>query len=251
MKKIIALVVLAVFGFYVAWPAWSGYRIWNALESQDASTLEGKIDFASVRESLRPAVSGEVDKQFDAQSKQLGGGLPLGDIKKQILPKMVDGVLATIVTPANILRIYREGGDVAGSVTKIMGEQMGKAGGIPGLGNLPGLGGGSSGGGGGLGGLGAVLGGASGQLGIPGLGGAKPAEAPPAAPAPQPKTATAAPSGAKPSYGLGNIKRFGFAGPLGLELGVAKDAAKSGPDLTAGMAFTGFDWKLTRLVPTL
>jgi Protein of unknown function (DUF2939) len=247
MKKLLALVVLALIGFYVAWPAWSGYRIWNALESQDAGVLEGKIDFASVRESLRPTVTSEVEKQFDAQSKQLGGGLPLGDLKNQILPKLVDGTLATIVTPANILRIYREGGNVSGTVTKIMSEQMGKAGGLPGLGSQPGLGG-SGGGSGGLGGLGNVLGGATGQFGLPGLGGSKPAE-PQAAPAP--KEASAPSSGAKPSYGLSNIKRFGFAGPLGLELGVAKDAAKAGPDLTAGMTFTGFDWKLTRLVPTL
>ncbi len=254
MKKLIALIVMGLLGFYIAWPAWSGYRIWNALESQDASTLEAKIDFTSVRESLRPGVASEVNKQFDAQSQQLGGGLALGDIKKQIMPEIVDSVLATIVTPANILRIYRDGGDVAGSVAKIMSEQMSKTGGIPGLGNLPGIGGGSSSGGSGApgaqGGLGSVLGGAGGPLGIPGLGGAKPAETP-TAPAPATKTATATPSRAKTSYGIGNIKRVGFAGPLGLELGVAKDAAKSGPDLTAGMAFSGLDWKLTRLVPNL
>ena len=90
-----------------------------------------------------------------------------------------------------------------------------------------------------------------GQLNIPGLGGAKPADAAPAA-APAPAVTTSAPAAAqKTKFGLSNVKRFGFAGPLGFELGVARDAAKSGPDLTAGLAFTGMDWKLTRLVPTL
>ncbi len=251
MKKLISLAILALLGFYVAWPAWSSYRIYSALENQDAGALDGKIDFVSVRASLRPAVATEVEKQFDAQTKQLGGGLPIGDVKKQILPKFIDATLDTIVTPANILRIYREGGDVAGTVTKIMGEQLGKSGGIPGLGGLPGLGGSGSSGGSAPGGLGSVLGGlgnTTGQFGVPGLGGTKPADPQPQA---TPKSSGVAQSSVKPSYGLSNIKRFGFSGPLGLELGVAKDAGKAGPDVTAGMTFTGMDWKLTRLVPSL
>ena len=236
MKKLVGLVILGVLGFYLVWPAWSGYRIWSALESQDAALLESKIDFPSVRESLKPAVTGEVEKQFDAEAKKLGGGLPIGELKKQVLPKIVDAAVASIVTPANILRIYREGGDVGATVARIMKDEMGKTGGLPGLG-----------------GVGAVLGGAgglagmAGQLGIPGMGGAKQSET---QPAPEPKSQPA-PAGDKPKYGFANIKRFGLAGPLGIDLGVAKDAAKSGPDISVGMSFTGLDWKLTRLIPSL
>ena len=53
------------------------------------------------------------------------------------------------------------------------------------------------------------------------------------------------------SYGLANLKRFAFAGPLGFDVGVAKDPTASEPDLTAGMNFTGLDWKLTRIVPRI
>lgn len=244
MKKLIALIAFAVFGFYVAWPAWSGYRIYSALESEDTAALQGKIDFDSVRASLRPAVTKEAEKQFDGQLQKLGGGVPLGDLKSQLLPKLVDATLATIVTPANIVRIYREKGDIAASVNRIMTEQLQKSGTIPGLGNLPGVGGGA--GSGGLGGLGNVLGGlsgSSGQFGIPALGGVRSAE-----PAKTPAPAT--PS-AKTSFGLSNIKRLALTGPLGLEFGVAKDAAKAGPDVTASLRFTGLDWKLVSLVPTL
>ncbi len=246
MKKLLALVVLALLGFYVAWPAYSGYQIANALQTQDAALLARKIDFESVRASLRPVVAGEVDRQFATQAGGAGGPL-VEQLKKDLVPKLVDGTLAAIVTPANILRIYTEGGDIKQSVAKIMAEQMSKSGGLPGMPNLGGSGLGGLSGGGALGGLGGLAGAAE-KLGIdPGkmLGGRK-ADAPAT-----PSSAPAQVAGGKPSYGISNIKRFGFAGPLGMEIGVSKDAAASAPDLTAGLSFTGFDWKLTSLVPRI
>jgi hypothetical protein len=255
MKKLIALVILALLGFYVAWPAWSGYRIFTALRSNDAALLESKIDFPRVRQSMRPAVEIEVDKQIDAQLKQAGGGAAAalgGELKKQLAPKLVDTVLESVVTPANVLRIAAEGGNVAGTVQKILAEQMGKAGGLPGLGDLTRQGGSDSGGGRSPGGLGGVIGGlggfggAAGQLGIPGFGGGSPqVQQPPPQPAP------AASGGGKPSYGLSNIKGFGLDGPLGYWVSLARNGASAKPDVTAGMSFSGFDWKVTRVVPHL
>jgi Protein of unknown function (DUF2939) len=248
MKKLIALVVLAILGFYVAWPAWSGYRMAQALGDGDEALLAAKIDFPSVRESLRPVVTAEVEKGIQKQAGQGLGALLSGDFKTKLVPQLVDVVLQKVVTPANVIRIAKEGGDVAGSVEKILMEEMNKAGGIPGLPKLPG-GGGSSVPAlpGGLGGLGA-LGAAGSQLGIPGLpgGGGQPkATPPPAAAAPM------AASDKKASFGLSNIKNFGLDGPLGYRVSVAKDPAGAKADVTAGMRFTGFDWKLTSLVPNL
>ena len=79
------------------------------------------------------------------------------------------------------------------------------------------------------------------------LGGMAPAEAKPAAPAAPPNSAPTA----KRSFGLGNIKGFRMAGPLGFEVDVARDAAQSKSDGTVGVSFTGGDWKLTRVVPNL
>jgi Protein of unknown function (DUF2939) len=258
MKKLFLLVLLGLLGFYVAWPAWSGYQIYTALEDQDSKLLESKIDFDSVRDSLRPVVATEVDKQIEVQMKQLGQGLPIGDLKKQLAPKLVDATLTTIVTPANIMRIYREREDIAGAVRKIMSAEMGKqgGGGGGGLGGVLGAAGAATGGGqlpGGVGGLG-KLGDAMGKLGIPGLGGgggAPATQAPAAEPAQAPASPPAAGGAANPAIGLGNIKSFGFEGPLAMQVGVARNAAAAGPDLTAGIAFRGSDWKLTKLVPRL
>lgn len=249
MKKLIALLILGLLGFYVAWPAWSGYRLYSALNSGDEATLAGKIDFPSVRDSMRPAVAAEVDKQFDQQLRQAGGGLGSmlgGDIKKQMLPKLVDGVLQTVITPANVIRIARQGGSVAESVQKILAEQMSKAGGLPGSGGGSGSGGSMPSLPGGLGGLG----GAAAKLGLPGMGGGS-SEPAKTAPAPATPSAATATDKGKPQFGFSNIKSFGFNGPLGLGLSLAKDPGASKPDLTAVMSFSGFDWKLTKLVPHL
>lgn len=258
MRKLLALIILGAIGFYVAWPAWSGYRIASALQAKDPATLASKIDFPSVRESLRPAVTKEVDSRLAQQLAGAGGAGQLlgGDLKKQLVPKIVDQVLATLVTPENVIRIAGDAAGVTSAVQKIVVEQVGKMGG--GLGGVISGAGGS--GGTNIGGvLGNVLGGAgsggipglpAGLPGIPGLGGAG-APAPAPAPAAKPAATTEAKPANPPTFGLGNIKGFGFDGPLGFSLSLARDANQAKSDLTAGMAFKDFDWKLVRLVPTL
>jgi hypothetical protein len=249
MKRLLALLILGVIGFYAVWPIYSGWRILSAMNSGNASGLANLVDFDSVRRYMRPAVQAQVTQRVDQQLSQAG---PLasslgGSAKQQVTGSLTDAILTQIVTPETVIRIAREGGNVAGSIEKIVTEQMGK------VGSLPGLPGGGSGGGlpGIPGGLGGVLGGlgAASQLGgISGLGGSAPstpAPAPPAAPAP-----AAAPASA-PSYGLGNIKGFGFAGPLGLSLSLARDPASTKPDVTTVMRFTGTDWKITDVIPHL
>jgi hypothetical protein len=254
MKRLIALVVLAVVGFYLVWPAWSGYRIAAALQSRDAGLLESKIDFPSVRQGLRPIVEAEVGREFEKQAGQGLGALLSGDFKKDLVPKLVDMVLDKVITGENVIRLAREGGDLGGGVQKILMEQIAKSGGIPGLPGLPGLGGGSGSGGVRLpGGLGGVLGGGSGGVpglsgGIPGFGGAPTPAATPPAPTAAPTSAAVA---AKPSYGVSNIKRFSMVGPLGYSVSVGRDAAAPKPDATITMRFTGFDWKITDIVPHL
>lgn len=258
MLRLVTLVLLAAFGFWVAWPAYSGFQINSALKAGDSAALGRKIDFDSVRASLRPAVTVEAGKRVDeAMARQGAGGVALaGDIKAQLLPKVVDGALVTLVTPENIIRVYREGDKAKDAIARIVAEQMGKSGG--GLGAVLG---GLSGGGGrdagklgelakGLGGLGGSAGGLGGLLG----GGRKSPvrdvtdEPAPSAPGAAPATTAAAPQ-APPSYGLGNIKSFGFAGPLRMRAGVAKDSAAKVADVTAELSFTGLDWKLTAIEP--
>ena len=43
MQRIISLVVVAALGFYVLWPAWSGYVIRNAVQARDPAGLAAKV----------------------------------------------------------------------------------------------------------------------------------------------------------------------------------------------------------------
>ncbi len=187
MRKLLALLILAVLGFYVVWPAWSGYRIAAALQAKDEALLQSKIDFPSVRESMRPVVTAEVDKRLSAQGG--GAGLLSGDLKTQLLPRLIDGVLQSLVTPANVIRIANDSAGAAKAIEKIITEQFAKTtGGIGAIaGALGGPGSANAGQGGGLGGgLGGVLGnvmGAGNPGGFPALPGGLGGQPAPAAPA--------------------------------------------------------------------
>ncbi len=258
MLRIIVLAVIAALGFWVAWPALAGWQIQSALKDGDATALRSKVDFDRVRASLKPAVSVEVEKRLgEALAKAGPGGLVLGsDLKKQLVPQITDRAVATLVTAENVIRIYQDGGTVKDAVAKILAEQMGKAGGLAGiLGGTGGAGGGGAGGTG-LGDLTKGIGGAAGGLDKLGglLGGGKKSpvtditgrrEGEPVA---KPDGKADGKSAAQ-SFGIGNIKTYGFNGPLGMYVGVAKDPAAKEPDLTAEMSFTGLDWKLTGLKP--
>ena len=71
MKRLIALLILVLIGFYVVWPGWSAYQIAAAIKARDSATLDRKIDFPSVRTTLRPVTEqkiGEIYDTFQAQS---------------------------------------------------------------------------------------------------------------------------------------------------------------------------------------
>lgn len=250
MKRLIFLLAVAVLGFYVAWPAWSVYRIATAVTDQDETALAGKIDFAALQESLRPVAMTEIGKRIDKETASLG---PLGqavaaNLKSQMSGKIVDQVLAAVVTPRAIIRIANEGGDLAASVEKAMSEATGQTKGPSGAPtDAPNR----------AGGLGGIFGQAVEGAEIAGVAGkafGNMTESNAAKSAP-PATETVAKSeasrGPKRTFGLGNIKGFGMAGPLSFNVAVARDASQSKPDATVGMSFTGGDWKLTRVVPNL
>lgn len=238
MGRLVGLLVVVLLGFYVAWPAYSLMSVKNALNTENVPLLAAKVDFPSVRQSLTPAVTAEVEKAAAAAVTQGGAdnAALLGQLKTQMVPKIVELALATIVTPESLMRIYREGGDMRKTISDIVSEKMG--GGSGGLGGLAGV----LGGGNGpqkAGGLNDLLGG---KLG--GLLGKKEPPAPVAAP-------VAARPGAKGSFSMANIKRFSMTGPLGFSVGVAKDAAATLPDVETDLAFTGFDWKIVGVRPRI
>lgn len=248
MGKLIGLIIAAMLGFYVAWPAYTGYCIKNALDTGNADLLAAKIDFDGVRSTLKPAVTAEVEKAVTASLQQGGAANDalLQQLKTQLMPKVVETALAGVVTPETILRIYREGGDFKATLGKIIGEKTGGAG----LGGLAGAAGASGGANGRFGDLLGDVSKAAGAAGIDpskalgGLLGTTTAPAPAPAPAP---AATAA----KPQYSLANIKRFSMNGPLAFSVGIARDLAATEPDVTADVAFRGGDWKIVGLTPKI
>jgi hypothetical protein len=245
MLRIIGLLCVVLMAFYGVWPAYSGYRIKSALQTENAELLASKIDFDAVRVSLKPAVTAEVEKAMTGALQQGGGQNEalLKQLKTQMMPAVVDGALATIVTPESMLRIYRER-DIKKTVAAIVAEKLG-GGGAAGLGGL--LGGGDT-----VSQLGKVaeaagidpgkvLGGLFGKKAAP------PVAVPSSVAAPATPTTTAPAS----SFGMANVKSFGVTGPLGFSVGVSKDAATATPDVVADMAFTGGDWKIVGVRPRI
>jgi Protein of unknown function (DUF2939) len=235
MKRMAILAVaILLLGFYVAWPAWSGYAIRTALQNKDAAALAAKIDFESVQASMRPGVTQKVGEGYDRYQAQLGptAGMILAQLKKDAVPRIVDASLKALLTPEMIIRIASEAGPVKETIERIMREQIGR--GLPANGNAPADAAGGA----------AVPQGLGGLLGRALKGGNQPAAVEPA-----PAPAAAGQTNTAPRFSLANVKSFAFNGPLMFSVGVAKDPATPDADVTAQMSFTGGDWKVTGLVP--
>jgi hypothetical protein len=247
VKRLIVLLMILAGAFYVAWPAYSGYRIKTALDAEDPSSLEARIDFPSVRQSLRPVAEQRAEAALKSALERAGpgAGTLVDSLKADLLPKAVDRALETLVTPQSLIRMHAQGKnlkDAFDGILKDNAQLMGTIGGLlaGGAGTAPGQPGSSK--------TLDTLRGIAGQLGF-----GKPATEP-AAGTPPPATAAAASSsasGKKPKYGIENVKSFAFEGPLRMHVGIAKNAAASDADLDLSLAFQDGDWKLVGLVPRI
>ncbi|MCF6200032.1 MAG: DUF2939 domain-containing protein [Hyphomicrobiaceae bacterium] len=255
MLRILFLAVAVFVGGWVAWPAFSAYQIYSGMKSADVSVLRDKINWDSMRASLRPVVASEVEKSIGKMGGKGLAGAMMPQLKRQFMPQIIDMAMKTVVTPKGLSQVMAHGGDVSSAVKKIVSKQVGKLGG---LGALTGGGSGNSGGGGLLGGLlggdsqkgiGGMLGGLLGNKKVRELAGDKIGGVMGGMGKSDPAPEMEEDKPAKPSYGLGNIKRFAYTGLGAMELGVAKDPATEGSDVVAIMEFQNFDWKLTGLVP--
>ena len=224
MKRLIFFAVVLLLGFYVAWPAWTGYQIREAIKSEDVATLERKVDFNSVRASLKPVVDAELTRALERLKQDAGplGAVIGGQLRDESRNRLIDQAVTSLITPPNVIRIAKQGANFRQAFERVMMEQVGKGGGALG----------------GLGGLGRL--GDAARRGQPAAGEAPRAEAPDQKGDRKPGTA-----------GLGSIKSFALDGPLGFSIGVAKDPAATEPEITAKMAFTGGDWKVVGLIPRL
>ena len=217
MRLISALLIVLVGLFYVAWPAYSAYQLKLALESGDVAGVERGIDFPSVRQSLRPVATAAIEQNLrDATKGTPGSDLLIEKMSQDTLPKLVETSLDTILTPQAIIRVHAEGKSLRELIKSV------KTGGPDLMGQVGGL--------------------------VRDLFGKKTATQTP--PVTAPVDAASAPIvPERRRLGLGNIKSAGFDGPLSIFIGLARDPAATGPDLTATMSFTGTGWRVTGLVP--
>lgn len=245
MRSLGTIGFLAAASFYVAWPLYAGYDINSSLDTHNIESLNARIDFPSVRVSLTPAVTEQVDKAITAALRKAGGlGGALGEqIKDKITPSVVEGVLNTFVTPEMLIRVHESGKTLKEALESIVLERASQQG----FGGLMVMPADQSGG------AASPIEDIASKLGIDTskvLGGSVPKDAAPVAAAPIAEILPAK-SGPKPKYGIGNIKHFSFNGPLGLSVGVARSATARKPELTADLTFVGGTWKITGLTPEL
>lgn len=249
MLRLMFLVILLAGGFYVGWPAFSGYQIHQGLQTEDVAVLEERIDFENVRQSMRGPILAQVQQQVSS-----GGGAALQALGLQAdaidmskVESVVDGALNTTVTAPKLVEVYKSGQDFGAVLQTAVIEQVSRAGGLTALlkdgalkQSAP------SGGGGNL--LGGLLDNENARGVVSDVVG-KLTKSGDLAKLLFPKRPSAAPSGASESFGLGNIKSVGFAGPLGLTMGVARDVDASAPDVTAEMRFEDLGWRVKKLTP--
>lgn len=226
MTRLFGWIGLLAVLFYAVWPGYSAYRLKTALDAGDGPGLERGIDFPSVRASLKPAVQAKVEKSLEAALKPAGstGGVVLGQLGKDMVPKLVDTTLDTLVTPAMLIKLHQEGRTLKDGLDGLVKEQPNLAGKVGDL----------------LGGLLGKVGGKAGTTG-PGTEGGAATGA----------TGAGATTPARKPLGLANVKSVSFDGPLALKIGLARDGTQREPDVTAKLAFTGTGWMVTELVPRL
>ena len=241
MKRLLGLILVLLAAFYVVWPGFAAYQIKSALEAKDKDGLTGLVDFDSVRQSLRPAVTAKVESSINQAAEKAGpaGAGIFGALKGQMMPKLVDSALQQLVTPESLIKLHAGRASLKDAMDQLVVDQVAKEGGLGAA--IPAPSGSDSGGLGGT--LGKIIGGL--------LGGSKaetPAAPPPAAPAAAPAAPEPA-AGEKPKYGIANLKGAGFDGPLAVYLQFAKDPEASKADVTARMTFVNGGWRLTGLEP--
>lgn len=242
MKRLLALVFVALALFYVAWPAYSAHAIKVALDQQDAAGLSERIDFPAVRSSMRPAITAKVETALDAAAAGKTGASAAkiyAALKTQMLPKIVTAALDGLVTPQALIKVNAQRGTIKQILDRLVAEQLTLGGGLSGLSaawNALNAEDGKPSDAAKSGGVDKLLG----RL----LGEPSPAES--ASP-----EKSADPGAPRHGLTFRNVKGFGLDNITGIFIRLAKDPASTEPDLTAHMSFVNGGWMLTGLEPRI
>jgi len=110
-KSLIVLVLFALLAApaaYVAVPFWTAWSIREAIKVGDSAYLARKIDFAGVRETLRPSLA---QVAFDMPDPALGAAAPNPSLWKRIKAYWgqgaIDRFVESYVTPEGLPRMFQ------------------------------------------------------------------------------------------------------------------------------------------------
>lgn len=253
---VITGVLLALAAFYGAWPAYTGYVIRTAIKGGDAASLAAKVDFAAVRANLRPVVVTEVQRMIE-ERRENGNALTRSIARRMnggLTRRLTLTVVDRVATPENTIRLAHYGGTLRQFLRRAVTDELAR----------PGATEAGTGGAGGSaiekearelrrGVLDRILG-RSGKRDKGGAVAAEPAKTAepqaPSQPAPEPAAVPEAPPVPR-KLTLANVKRLALTGPLTLEVGINRDASQHWAEITAVLQFTGLDWRVVALVPSL
>lgn len=107
LKLLLAAAVLAV--AYMAWPLLTALQIREAIIARDTATLERKIEWASVRSSLKVSLSAEAKARLETDPNAPAPSL-WQRIKATVAPTLAESAVDRYVTPENLPAFfgYRE-----------------------------------------------------------------------------------------------------------------------------------------------
>jgi DUF2939 family protein len=236
MKKLSVFgIFAALVAFFIVWPGWVAYEAYTAVQAKDAKALERRIDFPSVRTSLRAAVADKLTELYVPPQTLPSSPVLAERLKREAVQRLVGGALEDLVTADSLILLISEGGPLKDSVERMLRDQIGRGSAPKRVGPVTTL--------------------------APGQAARKSGAAMPAAPArgpvvrtvssEEPKSGSESESAAEPGYGLGNVKSFSVLGPFRYEIGLAKSRTASSADVLAELSFTGLGWKITAIKPKL
>jgi len=92
---------------YVAWPYISVWRLYSALRSEDADAISARIDFSSLRASMKDQMNAFFMKEM-VNDKEMADN-PFAALAVAFLPKMVESIVDAYVTPAGVTQMFETG----------------------------------------------------------------------------------------------------------------------------------------------
>jgi Protein of unknown function (DUF2939) len=107
LKLVLATPLLGI--AYIAWPMFSALQIREAIISGDTATLERKVEWASVRASLKGSLSAETKARLEKDPNAPSPSL-WQRIKTGLVPSLAESAVDRYVTPENLPAFfgYRE-----------------------------------------------------------------------------------------------------------------------------------------------